>query len=192
VLQCAADSIELYRSGEAEVMKKSVVMLAVAVIVSLGFGCSYHRAYISYSQYKEDVRVAATGWEGQRLGTVSAGEGGAIWERCTDVAEGSMWVLMEDARRMGGNALGDIRWVPQNPGRTTEEPTCKKKWGWFLVWPVLVTPGFMSARVEAVAYAVPGSGATREGLYLIPDDPDERAAVIERIVADGPMRAARP
>jgi len=164
-------------------MKKSHVMLAAAVIVGSGLGCSYHRAYISYTQYQDDVRVAATGWEGQRLGTVSAGEGGAIWERCTDVAEGSMWVLMEDARRMGGNALGEVRWVPQNPGRTTDEPTCKKKWGWFLVWPVLVTPGFMSARVEAVAYAVPDTSAAQAGLILIPDNPVERAALAARLAA---------
>jgi hypothetical protein len=176
-------SIEICRSGKVEAMKKAVMMLLAGGIVGSGFGCSYHRAYISYTQYQDDVQVAATGWEGRRLGTVSAGEGGAIWERCTDIAEGSMWVLMEDARKMGGNALGEIRWVPQDPGRTTDEPTCKKKWGWFLVWPVLVTPGFMSARVEAVAYAVPDASAAHAGLIPIPEDPAERAAPAERLAA---------
>jgi hypothetical protein len=158
----------------------SVVLLCGLLSWSLA-GCSYHRAYLSYSEYQEDVKVAATGFEGRRLGTVRAGEGGAIWERCTDVAAGSLWILMEDTRRMGGNALGEIRWIPQSPGRTTEVPTCKKKWGWFLVWPVLVTPGFQSARVEAVAYDVPDAGAARAGLYVVPEDPELRAELARRL-----------
>jgi hypothetical protein len=149
-----------------------------------GLGCSYHRAYIAYSEYQGDVQVASTGWEGRRLGPVSAGEGGAIWERCTDVAKGSLWILMEDARKMGGNAIGEIRWTPQNPKKTSDEPTCKKKWGWFLVWPVLVTPGFMSAKVEAIAYEIPEGGATHAGLYRIPEDIAERTALAERILEE--------
>jgi hypothetical protein len=157
-------------------------MLAGALLIMFAAGCSYHRAYISYNEYDEDIQVAAAGWEGRRLGPVSAGEGGAIWERCTDVAAGSMWILMEDTRAMGGNAIGEIRWIPQDPKRTTNQPTCKKKWGWFLVWPVLVTPGFMSARVEAIAYNVPDASAAQAGLYLIPEDPKERKVLARRLV----------
>lgn len=164
-------------------MKKIAVVMCAFGIWSLA-GCSYHRAYISYSEHQEDLKVAATGFEGRRLGTVRAGEGGAIWERCTDVAAGSLWILMEDTRRMGGNAIGEIRWVPQNPRHTTDEPTCKKKWGWFLVWPVLVTPGFQSARVEAVAYDVPDAGAAHAGLHLIPNRPELRRELARRLAAD--------
>jgi hypothetical protein len=162
-------------------MRGSVV-ISVCALVMVAASCSYHRAYISYTEFDEDVQVAAAGWDGRRLGPVSAHEGGAIWERCTDVAAGSMWILMEDTRAMGGNAIGEIRWLPKNPERTTNLPTCKKKWGWFLVWPVLVTPGFMSARVEAVAYNVPDTGAARAGLYLIPENPKEREALARRLV----------
>jgi hypothetical protein len=164
-------------------MRRSVVMSACALVLMVGAGCTYHRAYISYQEYDEDVQVAAAGWEGRRLGPVSAHEGGAIWERCTDVAAGSMWILMEDTRAMGGNAIGEIRWIPQDPKRTTNQPTCKKKWGWFLVWPVLVTPGFMSAKVEAMAYNVPDATAAQAGLYLIPEDPKEREALARQLVA---------
>jgi hypothetical protein len=52
------------------------------------------------------------------------------------------------------------------------------------VWPVLVTPGFMSARVEAVAYNVPDTSATQAGLYVIPEDAEERVALARRIVND--------
>lgn len=165
-------------------MNRSIVLVACALILMSAVGCSYQRAYISYPEYNRDVRVAAKGWEGRRLGPVSANEGGALWEKCTDVAEGSLWVLMEDTRKMGGNAIGEIRWIPRNPGRTTDEPTCRKKWGWFLIWPVLATPAFQSARVEAVAYVVPDTSSAVAGLYVIPDDDAARAALARRIVAD--------
>jgi hypothetical protein len=109
-------------------MKQHLTLMACVLLLCSALGCSYNRAYISYNEYEDDVRAAAAGWDGRRLGTVSAGEGGAIWETCTNVAEGSMWILMEDTRKMGGNAIGEIRWVPQNLKRTTDEPTCKKKW----------------------------------------------------------------
>jgi hypothetical protein len=165
-------------------MKRPFAVMGCVLMILAGFSCSYHRAYISYSEYEEDVQVAAAGWEGQRLGPVSAGEGGALWEKCTDVAEGSLWILMEDARRMGGNAIGEIRWIPQNRNRTTDRPSCKKKWGWILIWPVLATPAFMSARVEAVAYNVPDTAVTEPALHRIPDDPREREVLARRIVAD--------
>lgn len=165
-------------------MKRSISLMGCVVLLATGLGCSYHRAYVSYSEYQDDVRVASSGWEGRRLGPVSAGEGGALWEKCTDIAEGSLWILMEDTRRMGGNAIGEIQWIPQNRKRTTDQPTCKKKWGWVLIWPVLATPAFMSAKVEAVAYSVPDTSVTQAGLYRIPDDPSERVRLAQQIVAD--------
>ena len=163
-------------------MKQLVTLVVCVVLVGSALGCSYHRAYVSYSEYEEDVQVAAAGWDGRRLGPVSAHEGGALWEKCTDVAAGSLWVLMEDTRKMGGNAIGEIRWIPRNRNRATADPTCRKKWGWILVWPVLATPAFQSARVEAVAYNVPDTSAAEAGLYLIPEDPNERHALAQRIV----------
>jgi hypothetical protein len=165
-------------------MKRFLTLMVCVVLIGSGLGCSYHRAYVSYPEHEEDVQVAAAGWDGRRLGPVSAREGGALWEKCTAVAEGSLWVLMEDTRKMGGNAIGEIRWIPRNQNRTTDNPTCRKKWGWILVWPVLATPAFQSARVEAVAYHVPDTGTAEAGLYLIPDDAAEREILAYRIVAE--------
>ena len=110
-------------------MRRFMTLVVCCFLIGSGLGCSYHRAYVSYSKYENDVRVAAAGWDGRRLGPVSAREGGALWEKCTAVAEGSLWVLMDDARKMGGNAIGEIRWIPRNGNRTTADPTCRKKWG---------------------------------------------------------------
>jgi len=165
-------------------MKRLTTLVVCVVLIGSGLGCSYHRAYVSYSKYEEDVQVAVAGWDGRRLGPVSAREGGALWEKCTAVAEGSLWVLMEDTRKMGGNAIGEIRWIPRNQKRTTDDPTCRKKWGWILVWPVLATPAFQSARAEAVAYNVPDTSTAEAGLYLIPEDPDDRWILAQEIVAE--------
>ena len=165
-------------------MQRLIFLAACFVVAWSTVGCSYHRAYVSYDQYEEDVQVAAVGWEGRRLGPVSAREGGALWEKCTDIAEGSLWVLMEDTRKMGGNAIGEIRWIPKNPNRSTEDPTCRKKWGWILIWPVLATPAFQSARVDAIAYNVPDTSAAQAGLYLIPEGEKERIALARNIVAE--------
>ena len=96
----------------------AVVTVALALVVS---ACTYHRAYISYDDPKGDVMLRAGAWQGERLGVVRASEGGAIWKDCTTVAEASVWVLMEETRKLGGNAIGDFRWVPQHPGHSSAE-----------------------------------------------------------------------
>ena len=163
------------------IRRLGVLLLAVSAVTSSA--CTYHRAYIDDAEFEEKMPIRNAAWDGELIGPLRAGEGGAIWEKCTNIARGSIWLLMDDARKMGGNAIGDVRWVPQNPKHTVDDASCKKKWGWFLIWPVLVTPAFQSARVDANAYLVPeGSEVTR--LYLIPESEIEWAAVVERILQD--------
>ena len=171
-------------SRKVDSMKRVLTVSLCGLLLVAVSGCSFHRAYVTYAEHEDDVKVAAAGWDGRRLGTVSAVERGALWEKCTDIAEGSLWVLMEDTRRMGGNAIGEIRWIPRSDNRETDQPTCRKKWGWILVWPVLLTPGFQSARVEAMAYEVPDTETVHAGLHVIPEDPAERRALVARLAAE--------
>jgi hypothetical protein len=161
-------------------------MICVLVIVSSG--CSYHRAYVSYEEGDGTLPIRRDGWQGERLGTVSAKEGGAIWKNCTRVAEGSVWVLMEETRKLGGNAIGEIRWFPER--RATTDPVCRQGWGWVLIWPVLATPAFQSARAVAVAYRVDESVPMESGMFLIPESVEERRELAARIAAD--TREAMP
>ena len=164
--------------------------VALAALVSLGAACSYHRAYLDYDADAWKLRLSADPIAGQRLGAVRATEGGAIWRECTDVAHGSVWVLIADARTMGGNAIGDIRWFPAKPDLDHRTPVCKQKWGWFLFWPVLLTPGFQSAIVEATAYRLADPQTPRSGLYVIPERPDQQRDLVDRIVAETLAREA--
>lgn len=160
------------------------LMGAVAIAALLLFpACSYHRAYVDHTEYEGKMPIQEKPWDGELLGPIRAGEAGAIWEKCTDIARGSVWVLMDDTRKMGGNAIGDVRWIPQNPTRTTGDPSCKKKWGWFLLWPALVTPAFQSARVDANAYRV-ASERQQSGIYVIPEDAQQQALLVERILRE--------
>lgn len=156
------------------------VMLLVA-LMAVATGCTYHRAYIDYEDHEGNVAMQPGGWDGERLGVVRASEGGAVWKDCTTVAEASIWVLMEETRKLGGNAIGEFRWVPQHPKRSSELPTCRQRWGWFLIWPAVLSPAFQSAGVEAVAYRVDDPKQARGGVYLIPEGERERWALAGRI-----------
>ncbi len=159
------------------------VMVAASILV-VATGCTYHRAYFSYEDQGGDIATRAGSWDGVRLGVVTASEGGAVWKDCTAVAEGSVWVLMEKTRAMGGNAIGDFRWVPRHEAHSSETPMCRQRWGWFLIWPALLSPAFQSAGVEAVAYRVEDPAAAPAGLYLIPGTEEERMLLAERIAKE--------
>ena len=159
-------------------------MVAAAVLTVGASACTYQRAYIDYEERTGDIRMRAGAWDGERLGVVRASEGGPVWKDCTAVAEASIWMLMEATRERGGNAIGDFRWVPQHPERSSDAPMCRQRWGWFLVWPAVLSPAFQSAGVEAVAYLVESSEAAREGLYVIPESEDGRVVLAQQIASE--------
>ena len=160
------------------------VCVALATLTS---GCSHHRAHISYDEYDE-VRLQPESFDPstaqvERLGEVFVREGGAIWRECTDVARGALWLLVDEAKRRGGNAVGDIRWMPRSDPWFGERPTCKRRWGFFLVWPVLATPAFMAANVEGVIYRIEDHHAPAAGVYRLPDSEAETHAWVESVLA---------
>jgi len=163
--------------------------MLIVVLALVSIGCTYQRAYVSYSEANDQIPIRPEGWAGERLGRVTANEGGAIWKDCTSVAEGALWVLLEETRRLGGNAIGEIRWFPTRPDRTTADPICRQRWGWFLVWPILATPAFQRAAVEAYAFRVDHPESLPAGAWMIPDLEEERIALVERMLADMQARS---
>jgi hypothetical protein len=157
------------------------VLLAVAVTFS--GACAYQRAYIAYGRPEAGLPLAAAPFAGEAIGVVRAAEMGPVWKDCTRVAEAAVWVLIDETRRLGGNAVGDIRWFP-NESATTDRPCCRQRWGWVLVWPVLATPAFQVAKVEGTAYRLAEPVHEQGGVYLIPDGAEARAELVARIVDD--------
>lgn len=163
-------------------MRRAIALTVCGCLLTALGGCSYHRAHFTLEEYAEEMPLSSASFEGERLGKVSANGRGAIWNDCTKSARGAVWEVMDQTRRLGGNAIGDLRWIPKNETRSSELPTCKKGWAWFLVWPVLVTPVFMSTRVEGYAYKVPESELSKAGLYPVPSDSRDWAGVMNRIL----------
>ena len=160
-------------------MNRTWSMIAMAVVLVWVSACSHQRAYFNYEGSSGEIPMRAGGWDGERLGVVRASEGGPVWKDCTEVAKASVWMLMEATRQMGGNAIGEFRWVPQHPKYSSDAPTCRQRWGWILIWPVLATPAFQSAGVEAVAYLV--EDTLREGVHVVPESEAERLLLAQRI-----------
>ncbi len=156
------------------------ICMATAALLS---GCHFQRAYLSYPVTSGELPVHSTAIEGVAIGTVRANEGGPVWKECTRVAEGAIWVLIKQTKGLGGNAVGNLRWFPDKPRFLPQEAMCKQKWGWVLVWPILATPAFQRARVEATAYRIEEPGQ-ESALYVIPDSPSAQAELVRRIVRD--------
>ena len=173
-------------------MRRMTAGLLVLSSISLSVSCTYHRAHLNHSDYATQMPISESAWDGESLGPVAANEAGAFWNDCTKSVKGTLWILIDETRRMGGNAIGDIRWIPnkEKKGRLTV-PTCRKAWGWLLLWPAMVTPVFMSSRAEGVAYTVDESELPRAGLYLIPETDEGQSKLVERILAES-YSAASP
>jgi hypothetical protein len=146
--------------------------------------CTYHRAHFNHADYAAEMPLSDQPWSGEEIGPVAANEAGAVWIDCTRAAKGTVWILIDETRRMGGNAIGDIRWIPKKEKKDLRVPSCRKAWGWVLLWPALLSPVFMSSRAEGIAYKVDESELPRAGLYLIPETDEGQMQLVERILAD--------
>ena len=156
--------------------KQYLGLLAIGLILVQSIACSTHRAHINYDEFKKDMPMKVSSWDGaENLGHVTGEDGGAIWANCTENAKGSILELIAEAKAKGGNALGDIKWNASG----TSEPTCKKGWGYLIIWPFILTPLFMSTRVDGTAYKVK---SLKTGMHFLPTTPEEEAALVEKLL----------
>jgi uncharacterized protein YbjQ (UPF0145 family) len=154
---------------------KFTVWLAFTSFVFVTLSCSHSAAHFKYSDFAKEMSVKEGPQSGQNLGNVYGDEGGAVWANCTEKAKDSVSDMIANARKKGGNAIGDVKWQ-----ETRTEPTCKKGWGYVMFWPFLLTPLFMSTRVDGNAYKV--SKATT-GMYQLPENPSDDMKLVDLIMA---------
>jgi hypothetical protein len=154
---------------------KATALLAVVVFLFGTISCSTHQAHLKYTDFQDmPVRAGAVG--GKALGTVSGEDGGAIWDNCTEKARGSVLELIAEARKKGGNAVGNLKWDATG----TSDSGCKKSWGYFALWPFVLTPFFMSTRVEGTAYKTDGSKSS--SLYMLPNSKEEEQKLVAQLL----------
>lgn len=159
-------------------IKKTTACVTALALLSTVISCSTSRAHLDYSEFASKMPVQAGSYGGQNLGKVTGEEGGAVWDDCSKKAKGSLMDMIANARAKGATAVGDVKWYATG----TSEPSCKKGWGYVIVWPFLLTPLFMSTRVDGIAYK---GGGKKSGMYQLPTDPQQDASLADRILAMG-------
>jgi hypothetical protein len=157
-------------------MMKFVSWLNIIALSVVTVACSTHRAHLKVSEFKE-MPISNGPMSGQNLGRISGEDGGAIWNNCTEKARGSVVELIAEAQTKGANAIGDITWHATG----NSEPGCKKGWGYLIIWPFILTPLFMSTKVEGTAYKT--SGKLKTGMYPVPTTPEEEEQLVDQLVA---------
>src|SRR5260221_2189070 len=120
-----------------EYMKKFVYVSLIAALSFQGMGCSTSGARVDYRSIGEEskIEVKPGSVDGQSLGVAKGDEGGAIWADCTEKAQNSMRELLAKAKEAGANAVGDIKWYASG----NSQPSCKKGWGYLVIWPFVLT-----------------------------------------------------
>lgn len=157
-------------------MLKKISCLLGAALMAWNMGCSTQYANIKMDKEVDGVMMSNDSIKGESLGPVKGEHGGAIWDKCDEKASDSVRELARAAKAKGANAVGDIKWTAKG----TSEPSCKKGWGYFVLWPFVLTPLFMSTQVTGTAYK---TGSAKHGLYMLPNTPAEEAAFIKTILA---------
>ncbi len=159
-------------------MRKSLVNAVVLMFVMGQLAaCSTKRARINYNDFSDrGVALKSGNFDGEDLGMIEGEDGGAIWNDCTQKARGSVKELIDQAEAKGANAIGNIKWHASG----TSEPRCKKAWGYFLLLPFILTPLFMSTKVEGIAYK---ANSLSENMIPMPTNEEEKQALITALAA---------
>jgi hypothetical protein len=168
--------INIIMKGESK-MKKCAYILLISALSFQWAACSTSGARIDYRSIGEESKIEVNegSVNGRSMGIAKGDEGGAIWADCTEKAQDSMKELLLQAKAAGANAVGDIKWHASG----NSEPSCKRGWGYLIIWPFVLTPLFMSTAVEAHMYKAEGR---RTGLIMIPQNPRDEEKLIKQLV----------
>lgn len=158
-------------------MKNFSKLLLIAILSIQVSGCSTHKAYLKYESLSDNIQIKDESLSGKALGHVRGNEGGAIWDNCTKKAEDSVREMVAQAKKLGANAIGDIKWYASG----NSNPTCKKGWGYLLIWPFILTPLFMSTAVDGTAYQI-GHGKKSSSIFSLPQNKQEEDELIQKIM----------
>ncbi len=145
------------------------------VLLFLVSGCSTHQTALNYKEIKE-FHVDRGEIQAVNLGRVEGRHRSPAWESCGYAARTALWKMISEAKKMGANAVGDLRW---RDGRSPDA-RCKRRWGYFVFPLFYLTPAFMDAQIVATAYLVEDPDLA---LYSLPAEPGEEGALVERMLA---------
>ena len=139
--------------------------------------CSTQLVRVDYDKnYAQGVKLKTTAWDSAKnMGEVRARVGGPIWADCRDLAEQAIEEVTIQAKDMGANAVGDLNYAFSN----NSTPACKKRWGYILLLPVILTPLSTGVELNGIAYQTAGSKKTRA--YSLPLSSEDKEAIISTV-----------
>ncbi len=140
-------------------------------------GCGTERANVQYGDYKKEMSLSDHSGTGTKLGHVEGSKGGAIWDKCDVKAADSLSQMIASAKSLGATSIGNVTWHPD----ASKDPVCRKNWGFFAMPVFILTPLFMSTKVEGDAYK---GGKVGLNEYLLPNTKEEEQKLIQKILAD--------
>lgn len=155
-------------------MPRSGILLTALAVTAMLAGCSTHYSSLNYEEFT-DFDVYTGSLDAQKVGVVKGEHRGAAWEGCDYATRTAVWRMIQEAKEVHANAIGDIQWRDGAGPR----PRCKRHWWLVVLPPTLITPLFLDAEVEAVAYRVEEDEIS---LYRIPEEETEVAQLVERII----------
>jgi hypothetical protein len=160
------------------IMRIQFARLALVAVLAITWsGCSTSTAFINPETMDSTVQVRNGSFNGSSLGVAKGDEGGAIWTNCSEKAAESVRSMIAQAKGAGANAIGNLKWYASG----TSVPSCKKGWGYLVVWPFVLTPLFMSTAVTGDMYKV--SGKSHAGMIMLPESAEAQLALAKKIVA---------
>lgn len=108
------------------------------------------QASLSDLHWRDDLVEGAANIKA--VGKARADEKGSIFDNCERLVERAIFTLADEARALKGNTIGRQLWFPGD-AETYTTPRCKRRWAFFLFPPLVFSPWFMSATVEAPIFA---------------------------------------
>ena len=126
---------------------------AVAALAGAGLlaGCTTTTSFTEYDERAMYSTSTAGNIEYVEIGPVTASARGTAFTSCDRLTGRVADDLARHARRHGGNALINVRWINLDDGSTTPTPICTTGWGWFAVFGVGgLGPWVRGTRAEAV------------------------------------------
>lgn len=160
-----------------KITSNGIKALAFGFILLQLIGCGTERANVKYADYKKDMSLSDHSGSGTKLGHVEGSRGGAIWDKCDEKAKDALSYMIASAKSLGATSIGNITWHPD----ASKDPVCRKNWGFFAMPVFILTPLFMSTKVEGDAYK---GGKVGMNEYLIPNTKEEEEKLIQAILAD--------
>lgn len=136
---------------------KKLVLIAAAFCLA---ACSTHHPELNYKEFHLYSGDNPGNKDFDEIGPVSGSGSGFLWSDCGEVATAAVKEMLDQAKAKGGDSVYKVRFEQWS------QPTCRKHWGWLLIWPAALGPWTAHSKVSGIA-AVSGKQVEKADVSAI-------------------------